>query len=75
MRLTEKESVNSAIKKICGKSTMAGTVIVTLQREYPERVLSLLRDMDRNGIYEGAIPELYMKCGSDIVRFVEEINR
>lgn len=75
MKLEKTDSINSAIKKLCGNSTTAGSIIVLLQREYPSKVMDYMHAMDRHGLYGVTIANVFVEeCGSDIYKFIQKIS-
>ena len=75
MRIKIGDDINSAIKKVCEDSTRAGSIVVLIQREYPDMALSYLKAMDSKGLYGSKIADWFFKdCGSNIDIFLKRLT-
>ena len=69
------DDVNSAIRKVCEGSTRAGSIVVLIQREFPDTTLDYLKMIDSKGLYGHAMADFYFKdCGSSITEFLKRIT-
>lgn len=74
MKLKSNDNINSAIKKICAGSTRAGSLVMLLQREYPETAMDYLRKIDSKGLYGQELADFYFKdCNANVDNFLKKI--
>jgi hypothetical protein len=75
MRIKNGDNIHTAIKKICENSTRAGSVIILLQREYPETALDFFKIIDSKGLYGQTLANFYFKdCDADMDLFLKKIT-
>ena len=75
MKIKPGDDIHSAIKKICEDSTRAGSLVVLLQREFPDTTLDYLKMIDSRGLYGHALADFFFKdCSSDVNELLKRIN-
>ena len=75
MKIKPGDDVNSAIKKICEGSTRAGSIVVLIQREFPDTTLDYLKMIDSKEMYGHALADFYFKdCGANIDEFLKRLT-
>ena len=75
MRIKSGDNIHTAIKKICEDSTRAGSVVILLQREFPDNTLDYLKAIDSKGLYGTALAKFYFdQCDADVDLFLKRIT-
>lgn len=74
MRIKKGDTIHTAIKKVCETSTRAGSVVVLLQREFPDNTMNYLKLIDAKEIYGPKLADLFFKeCNADVDAFLKKI--
>lgn len=74
MKITPTTSLNEAIRRIAMGNIGAASVIGLILKEYPDRALAWLREMDRLSIYGQDVWMLYCKSGQGLADFLKDMN-
>ena len=75
MRINSGDNINTAIKKICAESTRAGSVVVLIQREFPDTTMDYLKAIDEKGLYGAELADCFFRdCSADLATFLSKIS-
>jgi hypothetical protein len=75
MKIKTNDTMHTAIRKICGGSTRAGSIVMLLQREYPESAMAYLKIIDSKGLYGQELADFYFNdCRANVDKFLEKIS-
>lgn len=75
MKIVAGDNLNAAIKKVCGRSLRAGSVVILIQREFPDTTMDYLKALDKKGLYGDSLADHFFgPCEGKLDSFLTSIS-